>query len=42
MNAATRLYLANTALLIAHEIDSAYWKEWELFHLPGGIRTAAD
>jgi len=31
MNAATRLYLANTALLIAHEIDSAYWKEWELF-----------
>ena len=38
MNAATRLYLANTALLIAHEIDSAYWHEWELFHLPGGIQ----
>jgi hypothetical protein len=38
MNTATRLYLANTALLIAHEIDSAYWKEWELFHLPGGIQ----
>jgi len=38
MNAATRLYLANTALLVAHEIDSAYWKEWELFHLPGGIQ----
>ena len=39
MNAATtRLYLVNTALLIAHEIDSAYWHEWELFHLPGGIQ----
>jgi hypothetical protein len=38
MNTALRLYLANTALLIAHEIDSAYWHEWELFHLPGGIQ----
>jgi hypothetical protein len=24
-------------LLINHEIDSAYWKEWELFKLPGGL-----
>lgn len=32
------LYLANATLLFAHEIDSAYWKEWELFHLPGGIQ----
>ena len=31
------LYLVNTVLLILHEMDSAYWKEWELFHLPGGI-----
>jgi hypothetical protein len=30
------LYLANLALLILHEMDSAYWKEWELFRLPGG------
>ena len=30
------LYLANAVLLITHEIDSAYWKEWELFKLPGG------
>ena len=30
------LYLTNTLLLILHEIDSAYWKEWKLFHLPGG------
>lgn len=31
------LYLANSVLIINHEIDSAYWKEWELFKLPGGI-----
>ncbi len=31
------LYLVNSVLLINHEIDSAYWKEWELFKLPGGI-----
>jgi hypothetical protein len=31
------LYLLNAILLINHEIDSAFWKEWELFKLPGGI-----
>ena len=31
------LYLINSVFLINHEIDSAYWKEWELFRLPGGI-----
>jgi len=31
------LYLVNSVLLINHEIDSAYWKEWDLFGLPGGI-----
>jgi hypothetical protein len=31
------LYLANGTLLIVHEIDSAYWKEWQMFKLPGGI-----
>ena len=31
------LYLMNAILLINHEIDSAYWKEWDLFKLPGGI-----
>lgn len=31
------LYLSNSVLLINHEIDSAYWNEWELFKLPGGI-----
>ncbi len=31
------LYLFNAVLVIDHEIDSAYWKEWELFSLPGRI-----
>jgi hypothetical protein len=31
------LYLVNTVLLINHEIDSAYWKEWELFNIPCGL-----
>lgn len=31
------LYLANGTLLIVHEMDSTYWKEWELFRLPGGL-----
>ncbi len=34
----THLYLINLALLITHEIDSAYWQEWDLFGLPGGIQ----
>ena len=29
------LYLVNTVVLILHEIDSAYWQEWKLFHLLG-------
>ena len=31
------IYLLNAVVLINHEIDSAYWKEWELFGLPGGV-----
>jgi len=30
------VYLVNSTLLICHEIDSAYWREWELFHIPSG------
>ena len=32
------LYLLNAAVLITHEIDSAYWHEWDLFGIPGGIQ----
>jgi hypothetical protein len=34
-----RLYLLNAAVLITHEIDSAYWREWELLGIPGGIQV---
>ncbi len=30
------LYVSNAALLVAHEIDAAHWREWELLRLPGG------
>ena len=33
-----RLYLANATVLLAHQVDAAYWHEWELFGLPGGIQ----
>ena len=32
------LYLLNAAILITHQIDAAYWHEWELFGMPGGIQ----
>jgi hypothetical protein len=32
------IYVLNLALLATHEIDSAYWHEWNLFGLPGGIQ----
>jgi hypothetical protein len=31
------LYLANAVALTIHEMDSVYWKEWNLFRLPGGV-----
>ena len=31
------VYIFNAVLLIVHEIDSAYWQEWKLFRLPGGL-----
>jgi hypothetical protein len=30
------LYVATASLLVVHELDSAFWHEWELFRLPGG------
>ena len=29
-------FLSSAALLAAHEVDSGYWREWDLFGLPGG------
>ena len=33
------LYLINAVFLINHEIDSAYWHEWNLFKIKSGITT---
>jgi hypothetical protein len=30
------LFLANATVLITHQIDAAYWHEWDLFLIPGG------
>jgi hypothetical protein len=30
------LFLVNATVLITHQIDAAFWHEWELFLLPGG------
>jgi hypothetical protein len=31
------IYIVKSALPIVHEVDSAYWQEWKLFKLPGGL-----
>jgi hypothetical protein len=35
----SNLYMINYALLFAHEIGSAFWQEWDLFGIPGGIQV---
>ncbi|MBI5290151.1 MAG: hypothetical protein HY873_14355 [Chloroflexi bacterium] len=30
------LYALNFSLLMTHQVDSSYWEEWDLFHIPGG------
>jgi hypothetical protein len=35
----TSLYILTTTLLLAHQIDSAFWQEWDLFGIPGGIQV---
>lgn len=30
------LYPAVASLLVVHELDSAFWREWDLLGLPGG------
>jgi hypothetical protein len=32
------LYLTNATVLLVHQMDAAYWHEWTLFGLPGGIQ----
>ncbi|KAB8062821.1 hypothetical protein GCN75_21425 [Janthinobacterium violaceinigrum] len=33
-----RSYFWTLLFLILHQIDAAYWKEWEMFYLPGGVQ----
>ncbi|WP_242392823.1 DUF6713 family protein [Anaeromyxobacter oryzisoli] len=33
----SRSFLATAALLATHEVDSGYWREWDLFRIPGGV-----
>ncbi|MCU6500248.1 hypothetical protein LPN04_20855 [Rugamonas sp. A1-17] len=30
------IFWLNAAVLATHQIDAAYWHEWELFRIPGG------
>ena len=32
------LYIATLVLTTLHVVDSAYWREWEVLGLPGGIQ----
>jgi hypothetical protein len=34
-----RWYLATLLALILHQIDAAFWQEWAMFHVPGGIQS---
>lgn len=36
MDTLTLVYLVNAVLLVVHEVDSGYQKEWKLFRIPGG------
>ncbi|MBD7923394.1 DUF6713 family protein [Xanthomonas bonasiae] len=33
-----RLYFATALSLILHQIDAAFWQEWKMFAVPGGIQ----
>lgn len=34
---AVRLYTANLSLLATHQVDAAFWHEWDVFGVPGGL-----
>ena len=33
-----RVIVLNLALVLTHQVDVAFWREWEMFGLPGGIQ----
>ena len=34
-----RVATLNLSLVMAHQADAAYWEEWEMFGIPGGIQV---
>ena len=36
-NLSMSLYIANLSLLATHQMDAAFWHEWELFGIPRGL-----
>ena len=38
MRVLDRVAALNLSLVMAHQADAAYWREWEMFGLPGGIQ----
>ncbi len=37
MNKQESLYVLNFSLLATHQVDAAYWHEWDVFGVPGGL-----
>lgn len=33
-----RWYLVTLLALILHQIDAAFWNEWDMFQVPGGVQ----
>lgn len=33
-----KLLILNLSFLIVHQVDAAYWHEWDMFGLPGGVQ----
>lgn len=38
MSSLNKIVVLNLALTLTHQVDAAYWREWEMFGLPGGIQ----
>ena len=39
MHVLDRVTALNLSLVMAHQADAAYWEEWEMFGIPGGIQV---
>lgn len=39
MSVLDRVVVLNLSLVMAHQADAAYWEEWQMFGIPGGIQV---